>query len=250
MTVSSLIKPMKRSRLQRTVIIAEDFYDDPEDVVAFAKSLKYICPYNTSQEDGVDEIVSWHASRWLQARKCPLKSSESLVSRLEYLTGERLDREHWNRRFPVDEKGYPVPGYENIPRGAWWNCTFHSKHYSEQKIGDGVHSHTDRDSWNAVGKNGWAGLIYLDKHAERQTGLRTWDNIDANRQFDWMTPPQNWVLCDTLGNVYNRLILHRGSIPHSGSAGWGNSVDDGRFFQTFFFRTMPGPLMTGVSLKL
>jgi hypothetical protein len=235
-------------RTQRTIIIAANFYDDPDAIVSYAKGLEYVCPYNTPEGRDSGEFVSWHASRWRPARKCPFKSSEALIERLEYLTGERLDREHWNRRFPVDNHGYPVPGCESMRRSAWWNCTFHSKHYSKQKLGEGVHSHTNRDGWNAVGKNGWAGLIYLDKHTPRQTGLRTWENRDGKHRFDWMTPPTNWILCDTLANIYNRLILHRGGIPHSGAAGWGDSIENGRFFQTLFFRTSPEPPMRGVTV--
>jgi hypothetical protein len=104
-------------------------------------------------------------------------------------------------------------------------------------IGEGVHSHTDRDTWNAVGANGWVGIVYLNEAVDPRAGLRTWRNVDPSRQLDWMTPKENWILCDTFANVFNRLILHRGDIPHSGASGWGQSLVNGRFYQTFFFRT-------------
>lgn len=235
--------------MRRTIIIAENFYSDPDSVVAYAKSLTYMCPYNTVEECQSGAKVAWRASRWRPASECPFKSSEALIAKLEFLTGEVVDRESWNLDFPVDENGHPRPGYLGTPRSAWWNCTFHAKH-QPQVLGQGVHSHTDRDGWNAAGAEGWAGLVYLDKDAGRQTGLRTWENIDPRRRLDWMTPPDNWILCDTLANVYNRLILHRGDIPHSGSAGWGQSIEDGRFYQTLFFRTLSNSQVDGVLIRI
>lgn len=235
--------------MRRSIIIAEDFYDDPEKVVAYAKTLPYMCPYNTVEQDAAGEKIAWRASRWQPASACPFKSSESLISKLEFLTGESIDRGYWNLDFPVDDNGYPVAAHRNLPHSAWWNCVFHTKHH-DQRIGDGVHSHTDRDGWNAVGENGWAGLIYLDVVAPRQSGLRTWENIDSSHRFDWMTSKENWILCDTFANVFNRLILHRGDIPHSGSAGWGRTVADGRFYQTLFFRTAPKHYVEGVSVPI
>jgi hypothetical protein len=223
--------------LRRAIIIVEDFYDDPDEIVRYARTLSYVAPYNSEVEDIEDSYVAWRASRFRPAAKCPFKSSKVLIERLATVVGERIDLEHWNRDFPVDERGYPAAGYKEVPRSAWWNCTFHSKHHPFQQLGEGVHSHTGRDTWNASGDDGWAGILYLNKQADLQTGLRTWDNIRSEHRFDWMTPKENWILRDTIANVYNRLVIHRGDIPHSGSAGWGRALAEGRFYQTFFFRT-------------
>jgi hypothetical protein len=60
---------------------------------------------------------------------------------------------------------------------------------------------------------------------------------------------ENWILCDKRANVFNRLILHRGDIPHRGSAGWGSSLEDGRFYQTLFFRTIATDVRPDVSFE-
>jgi hypothetical protein len=52
-----------------------------------------------------------------------------------------------------------------------------------------------------------------------------------------MTAPANWQSLDSFGNLFNRLVLVRGDIPHSGARGWGRTLDEGRLYQTFFFRT-------------
>ena len=40
---------------------------------------------------------------------------------------------------------------------------------------------------------------------------------------------------DTIGNVYNRLVLFDSKIIHSASKYFGNSIENCRLFQLFFF---------------
>jgi hypothetical protein len=40
-----------------------------------------------------------------------------------------------------------------------------------------------------------------------------------------------------VGNVYNRLVLYRGDLFHSSLDYFGEGLNDGRLFQTFFFNT-------------
>ena len=39
-----------------------------------------------------------------------------------------------------------------------------------------------------------------------------------------------------ISSVFNRLILLRGDIFHSGAVGYGDSPENGRMIQTFFFK--------------
>jgi hypothetical protein len=195
-------------------------------------------PYNQPGDELEGKPIFWRTSIFQKSRYCPIKSSKAIVDGLEFLTGEKIDLDYWNLDFPVDCEGYPTRGFENASRGCWWNGAFHLKHWSSQRLGEGVHSHTDTDIWSAVGINGWVGLIYLNRSVHFRAGLHTWTNKQKDHQYDWMTPPENWLEVDTLGSVFNRLILHRGGLPHSGAPGWGTQVTDGRLFQTFFFRTL------------
>lgn len=214
--------------MKRDLIIADEFYDDPDAVVRHAHSLEYVYPYWPDRQ--------WEASRFRSAKDCPFKSSEALIAKLEWLTGERVDRAHWDLDFPLDERGYLRPDYQSHERSCLWNCCFHAKYHRGQRLGEGVHNHVV-DGWNSVGEDGWTGLVYLNPDADKQSGLRTWQNRDRSHNYDWMTGPENWILVDTLAAVYNRLVLHRGNIPHSGTAGWGHDVRSGRLYQTFFFKT-------------
>jgi hypothetical protein len=232
--------------MRRDTIVADNFYDDPDGVVLGAQRLEYVPPYQSAEEVARGAPVTWITSRFRSTTLCPFKGSEALIARLEFLVGERINMVHWRRDYPVDHRGFPVPA-PGGEVGALWNCSFHAKLATKQQAGEGVHNHVT-DVWNHVGEDGWAGILYLNRETNAQAGLRTWRNVDVKRNFDWMTPKENWAPIDTFASVFNRLILHRGGIPHSGAAGWGTQLRDARFFQTFFFKTLRVASAPGVRI--
>ena len=224
--------------MRTDLIIVDNFYADPWAVRDYALQEEYYYPYESNAEVASgSRRPTWMASRFKRADQCPFKSSGELTKRLQDLVGETIDMDHWNADFPLDSEGRPSPRAAKSPdRGCVWNCSFHCKPDNGQRLGGGVHNHVT-DVWNGVTIDGWAGLIYLSPDAPLTGGLHIWRNVDPEHQFDWMTPPENWELIDSLGNVPNRLILARGNLPHSGAAGWGDRLENGRLYQTFFFRT-------------
>lgn len=224
---------------RRSIIVVEGFYDDPQSVRDYALRQDYYTPYE--DEEAVRQgrqHATWWASCFRPFDHCPFKSSAGLIEALEDAVGEFIDMGNWRYSYPVDSTSKPlaIPGAGL--HACLWNCCFHVKPDNGQQLGDGVHNHVT-DSWNSVGPEGWAGLIYLNPVAPLRGGLQLWRNIDPNNIFDWMTPAREWELVDSLANVFNRLVLVRGDIPHSGAGGWGNRLDNGRMYQTFFFRTAP-----------
>jgi len=174
----------------------------------------------------------------MQPDDCPFKSSQRLIEALEHAVGETIDMEHWRAPFPLDADSKPLRHLGKETRTCLWNCCFHVKPDNGQQLGAGVHNHVT-DKWNSVGPDGWAGIIYLSPVAPVEGGLHLWRNVEPERQYDWMTPAENWELIDSFGNVFNRLVLVRGDIPHSGARGWGDRLENGRMYQTFFFKTVP-----------
>jgi hypothetical protein len=77
-------------------------------------------------------------------------------------------------------------------------------------------------------------------------GLKLWRNRAPEHNLDWMTPKEEWELVDDLGHVNNRLILCRGNLPHSGAVGWGTCPENGRLYQTFFFKVVKPRLTRGI----
>ena len=222
--------------MHRNVVVTENFYENPDLIVRYARTLKYCAPYNSPDDILNKRPLVWRTSWFQQADACRFKSSSSLIAKLEVLTGERIDLDHWCRGFPLGNDGLPKPGYDARPRTAWWNACFHVKHHAEAP-GEGVHNHTELDPWNSVGAMGWVGVVFLTKDAPFDAGISIWRNRHGDRNAR-LTPKEDWELLDLIGNVYNRLVLHRGYIPHSCSAGWGRTVNDGFIFQSFFFSTL------------
>jgi len=220
---------------RRSIAVIENFYSDPFKVRAYALSQPFYTPYESREalESGVRP--TWWASRFRAPSDCPFKSSRALRRALERAVGERIALAHWNARFEVDGEGMPLTS-SAAAGTCLWNCCFHVKPDNGQELGEGVHNHVV-DGWNAVGRDGWAGILYLTPDAPLEGGLHLWRNRDPGHEFDWMTAPHNWQSLDSFGNLFNRLVLVRGDIPHSGSRGWGRRLDEGRLYQTFFFRT-------------
>jgi len=224
---------------RRSIVVLDNFYCRPDLVREYALRQRFYLPYQDKADVTAGrKTATWWASRFRSAKSCPFKSSDALRVALEKAVGERIDIEHWEGDYPVDDEGRPKALDGISPRTCLWNCCFHVKPHNGQRLGDGVHNHTVVDGWNAVGENGWAGIVYLDPAAPLTGGLNLWRNRDSRRNYDWMTPAANWELIDSFGNVYNRLVLVRGNIPHSGAAGWGDRIENGRLSQTFFFTTI------------
>lgn len=232
-------------------IVVENFYADPAAVLEYALCQPYYFPYEDERDVRSGKVrPTWMTSRFGDAKSCPFKSSDALVAALEHATGEEIDRAHWDADFPRRPDGQSRADHRSfLERSCLWNCSFHCKPDNGQQEGDGVHNHVI-DSWNGVDVDGWAGIIYLSPHAPLTGGLRLWRNRDAARQLDWMTERSNWELVDSFGNVPNRLILTRGNVPHSGSRGWGESLQSGRIFQTFFFKVLSSSRGTPVAIDL
>lgn len=223
--------------MRKDVIIVENFYKDPYTVREYALNElenNHYLPYGSN---------TWRATKTKKWNECPFKSSKSLISGLNDITGEEIDLEKWKLDYPEHNSVEDKKPSQNHPdsdgsflKSCKWNCTFHVKPKTNQKLGEGVHNHVT-DIWNSVGEDGWVGLIYLNPTAPIDSGLFLWNNINNEKNYDWMTPPPNWQLIDSLGAVFNRLILCRGKHPHSGADGFSDLNEEGRLYQTFFFTT-------------
>lgn len=97
----------------------------------------------------------------------------------------------------------------------------------------------------------WGGMLYLTPdapyqcgttlHAHKQTRARTY--YDKGWDAAWNFPGANhldgtpWEPVDVAGNVYNRLVIFDASAIHSASEYFGNSKENARLWQMFFFDT-------------
>jgi hypothetical protein len=239
--------------MQKDVIIIENFYENPLEIRGYAlKELKenYYLPYQ-------DNPPTWYSTAYKESNICPFKSSKSLVTTFEKIIGEKIDLEHWNSAWNPNCDGNKTPVSEKSTR---WNGSFHFKPICPlEKPGNRVHTHcvNPKNTWNNVGHNNWAGLIYLNPNQPIDAGLMNFIH-QGGRGSDhkeymvdlFKDAEKRWVLVDNFGSLFNRLILQRSGIPHQGANGFSNLLEDGRLFQTFFFKTLDKETIDPIKINL
>jgi hypothetical protein len=111
---------------------------------------------------------------------------------------------------------------------------------------------TSRDrSWVHIdGFNTWAGVLYMTPNAPLSSGTafykfkdgttceKDMEILDNKLDIDNFSQDMTkWQLVDRVGNVFNRLILFNSKRFHMSMDYFGNSKENGRLFQVFFFST-------------
>ena len=111
---------------------------------------------------------------------------------------------------------------------------------------------TSRDrSWIHVdGFNNWAGVLYMTPDAPLSSGTGFYKYKDGTTYESDMKIMNNkpeidnssqdltrWEQVDKVGNIFNRLILFNAKRFHMSLDYFGNSKENGRLFQVFFFST-------------
>ena len=111
---------------------------------------------------------------------------------------------------------------------------------------------TSRDrSWIHTDKyNNWAGVLFLTPNAPLSSGTafyRFKDGAMCQEHGDFLQNQDNvnkynqdltkWELVDSVGNVFNRLVLFNANRYHMSMDYFGDTKENGRLFQVFFFST-------------
>jgi len=98
----------------------------------------------------------------------------------------------------------------------------------------------------------WAAVIYLTPDAPPQSGTSFYRHKETkifhNTQIDWNAGQGTKVfnqhtfldstpyeMVDTVGNIFNRLVLFDGELIHSGVNYFGWNIETSRLFHIFFF---------------
>jgi hypothetical protein len=111
---------------------------------------------------------------------------------------------------------------------------------------------TSRDrSWVHIdGVNNWAGVLYMTPNAPLSSGTSFYhfhDGTTCKRDMEILENKEEtdkysqdltkWKKVDKVGNVFNRLILFNSNRFHMSMDYFGDSKENGRLFQVFFFST-------------
>jgi predicted NodU family carbamoyl transferase len=103
----------------------------------------------------------------------------------------------------------------------------------------------DRTWIHADSFNGWAAVCYLTPDAPLSSGtaLYRWKETKEDMRTDNTAPYYDgydytkWEMTDYIANKYNRIVLYRGNLYHASLDYFGDNLQNGRLFQTFFFNT-------------
>ena len=83
------------------------------------------------------------------------------------------------------------------------------------------------ETWVHKDETEWAAVLYLTPNAPLEAGTGIY--YDTGSSFELETG---------IGNVYNRLVIYRGTLLHKSILpGFGSSKETGRLTQVFFFNT-------------
>lgn len=92
----------------------------------------------------------------------------------------------------------------------------------------------------------WAAVLYLNPEAPYQTGTNFYASKNDNCRHEGDPGIENafvggffdktkFTLVDTIGNVYNRLVIFDSKLIHSAAEYFGTELNNSRLFQIFFF---------------
>ena len=167
---------------------------------------------------------------------------------------------------PYDVKGnYPGARTRSFANAGW--IPYLEKHLGGEKItwfdthpfsyngAFQVCTAADGDSWIHRDGTDWAGVLFLSDAAPADAGLTLYRHRATGALgsagyapktvavLDADAPdPAKWEVSSRIGNVFNRLVLFRGTQFHKSAAYFGDSKASGRLFQVLFFNTVSPPL--------
>ncbi len=104
----------------------------------------------------------------------------------------------------------------------------------------------DMKSWIHRDMTEWSAIVFLTPDAPTDAGTLLYkhkptgkykavEDGDEDKLNESTYRMEDWEEVDKIGNKFNRCILFRGKNNHISGRYFGNSKEDGRLFQTFFF---------------
>lgn len=133
---------------------------------------------------------------------------------------------------------FPCPKPDNSDAGEIYNGAFQ---YTTSRDRSWIHT----DKWNT-----WGGVLFMTPNAPLTSGTAFYrfkdgatceeDGIFLDNQKEVDKCSQDltkWELVDRVGNVFNRLVLFNAHRYHMSQDYFGDTKENGRLFQVFFFST-------------
>jgi hypothetical protein len=190
------------------VIIIDNFYSNPDELVKNAKQLEFFDKYGN------------HPGRRTKEQYDPIV--KQMV------------------QDAIQTAGGKITNWEDMPYNTCFNsCTSRDRSWVHTDQYNGwagvVYLNKDPHTLNA----GTAFFKHKATGIERAPRFENGE-FDVDKMSELYKEAQDWTKwqqTDYMANKYNRLVLYRGDIIHSAVNYFGTNLEDGRFHQTFFFNT-------------
>jgi len=187
------------SNQQVNLLVIDNFYKNPKDVREFALSQEFKVTGN------------YPGTRTQSFATSELKQLLNKI--IEPFSGRIIE-------FPMENDSY---------NGAFQYTTSRERSW--------IHT----DSYN-----NWGGVVYLTPDAPISSGTAFYKLKNGSMYEDLLKQDYTntfsqdltkWEIVDTVGNVFNRLILFNSKRYHMSMDYFGKDKTDSRLFQVFFFST-------------
>ncbi len=186
--------------MRKEIVVIDGFYQDPDKIREEALKMDF----------GV-------SGNYPGKRTTPLTEGD-VREFLEGILDIKIDKMSW-------ESGEYTGAYQYVTakettwvhadRHSDFSCVVYLHPNPSENSGTSLYTHKETGS-----------MSYHDNEGEVLEG-------DGDR-------PEKWIRRDTVGNVYNRAVIFRGDLWHAADDYFGDSPENGRLFQTFFFNEVKG----------
>ena len=198
-----------------SLIVIDNFYENPDSIFDNLFDMGFDRAYSPVNSDigyqkrGRDQ---WFASKGTD-------KSDWIREKFEKIINKKIDKPFWDSN--VYWNGRLLVKLENA------GMSFHCHDNKSRGLHDG----------NDVGPDGWSAVIFMNKKNPLDQGFVTGIVDDEKSLKDSIFVNPFDVTYDiSIGNVYNRCVLFRGNIFHSGADGIGDDIENARIIQGFFFK--------------
>lgn len=188
-------------KLRKKLFVVDNFYENPDLVRKYAL-----------QQEFNGDLRFYKGKRTISRHSTP-----QIKQRFEEIMGEKITR--WDT---------PSKEFGGSMNGVFQYCTPEDLlvyHYDSQK---------------------WAAMIFLTPDAppqtgtsfyrHKETGIKVAEDQDADRAFTGgFYDSTKFELIDTVGNIYNRCVIFDARSIHAATEYFGQTKEDSRLFQIFFF---------------
>lgn len=224
----------------------EDNDKDKEDNIAFAfEKQRQTLALKPRKPSGSIIVVDNFYNNALDVRKYILTQEFSLKGdypgqrTISYATEDLKNIiQKYIEPFAGKITDFPIPKSDSSDAATIYNGAFQYTIASDRsKI------HTDK-------LNNWAGIIFLTPDAPLSSGTtfyRFYDGSMSREDTDLLKTQETvnrftqdltkWEMVDQIGNVFNRLILFNAHNYHMSADYFGDTKENSRLFQVFFFST-------------